>query len=254
MIGLWQTKVSGYIKDKKIKKTKFKHILKEKGRVLRKIYRNKIVDKDLYYEDRFETIYKENKKIDYNFKEAKYGKCAVSFFYFENNFVQIEKTIFLTGYFDKNLKKWFIYDKDNVTFEKYLRYFYGKYITIININMICVKGVIELEYSKYRKINEENKQIIKKQEMYNYNNREYFYKKPVEHFELMKLYTYGKRKTLNKKYSNSNLRQKTKNEINKLVYDHNLYTNNEEDLYYSFEELNPTFDGKKNLKNEFVNY
>ncbi len=253
MIGLWQTKVSGYMKDTKIKKTKFKHILKEKGRILRKIYRNKIVDKDLYYEDRFETIYKENKKIDYKIKETKYGKCLVSFTYFEKNFTKIEKNIFLTGYFDPNLKKWFIYNQENITFHMFLRKF-GSHINIHSIDMVRVKGIIELDYSKYKKINEENNQIIKKEKMYNYNNREYFYKKPVEHFNLMKLYTYGKRKTFNKKYSNSNLRQKTKDEIHKLIYQHNLYTNNEEDLYYSFEELNPTFDGKKNLKNEFVNY
>ncbi len=244
MTGLWKTKIGGYIKDNRFKKTKFKYILKEKGRVLRKLNRKDIIDKNVYYEDRFEAIYKDNNKISYKYKEAKYGKCSVYFYIFDGYKV-IEKHTYIKGYFDKNLQKWFVYNEKDITFKKYLQLKYNNDdIRISNVNMVSVKGIVELEYEKYRKINEENKGVIKKILLNNFNSKEFFYKKPVEHFDLMKLY----RKNRSWVQKNSKeFRKITKSQINNLVWTHNLYTNLDDCRYYTFEELNPKFESRINM-------
>ena len=253
MIGLWKTKISGYIKDNKRKKTKFKNIIKAKGRILRNKNSAKILNKNLYFQDRFETIYFENlekQKTKNIVKETTYGKCYVKLWCSD---IFSEKETSFTGYFDENFKIWCIY-KTNEPLYEYLKNIFGK-ITIISVEMTVVKGFTDLNTLKFQNFLKNKKSMVKTQELFLWNNTEFFYKKPVQNFELMNLYTYGKRKTLGKKYTNKKIRNETKEELHNLIFEHNLYNNNQEhDLYFTFEEINPKFNGKSILKKHFVNY
>lgn len=231
MKGLWKTKISGFIKDNKRKKSNFRCFLNDNGRVLRKNYfkfnkdeKYKIENEDLvivYNEDK-----KTDKKIEY---KSLYGKYLVEYFDKKYN----KKYVRLNLYFDKNFNKYFIYET-SIELQKYLsnniKDFYLN--NTYNITLIKVLGEVDLDVNSYLNSIKDKKNEIKTEKFFIYDNfQKNFYQNRLipKHFTDT-WYTYGKMNTFEKKWTNKKDRLKTK-QINKnLDLDHSLFFINYDDF------------------------
>lgn len=104
MKGLWKTKVSGYKKDNKRKRTTFKHVLKDnKDVLLKRFNRGRLNHSNVVKEE--ETIIIENKKeIKYRQKEIRFGDLFFynlkSNFSFDQVFFEYDGSLY-TRHFEK---------------------------------------------------------------------------------------------------------------------------------------------------------
>lgn len=226
MQGIWKENLNGWNhKDSKRKKTTRKYLLKEKGRIIEKIYdgnyryKSTKTDNSKYYEDKYELSYTKDRYLKPIQKTA--DVLRVEFYYYKSDIPREKRNyenrtyIKANVYLDKSVNhiKWVMKDGsdigDKFNLDKNERFTLTHYFTYYKV------GKIDLDW----KPEAEKRKEVEIEEFTPYKVKSFFYKKPVSSWQRMTWFNDGKRRKIAQKMVNGQQRTSIRDWIKKGDWD-----------------------------------